>query len=110
MAPQPQQRRFPPETTRLALLWLVLLLLGGIELGLSFLPLSRLARPIVMLPAMAMIGVVAAGFMNVTKGPAIVRAFAIAALFWLLVLLALGSVDALTRIDYAVIPPSFPKA
>ena len=40
--------------------------------------------------------------MNVTRGPAIVRVFAVAALLWLLILLGLGSVDALTRIDYAV--------
>ena len=35
--------------------------------------------------------------------PVIVRAFAVAALLWLLVLLGRGSVDALTRIDYAVL-------
>src|ERR1700684_539526 len=92
----------PSETRRLTGLWLALLVLGGVEFGLSFLPLGRLARPLVMLPAIPMIVVVAVGFMNVTKGPAIVRAFAVAALFWLLILLGLGSIDALTRIDYAV--------
>jgi caa(3)-type oxidase subunit IV len=102
MAPQRQDRSFPPETGRLVFLWFALLLLGGIEFGLSFLPLSGLARPLVMLPAIPMIVVVAVGFMNVTKGPAIVRAFAVSALFWLLILLGLGSIDALTRIDYAV--------
>jgi hypothetical protein len=102
MSSQRQDQTFPPETGRLVLLWLGLLALGTIEFGLSFLPVARLARPLVILPAIPMIGVVAVGFMNVTKGPAIVRAFAVAALFWLLILLGLGSIDALTRIDYAV--------
>lgn len=102
MSPQRQQRTLPPETGRLVRLWLALLLLGGIEFGLSFLPLGHRARPLVILPAIPMIVAVAVGFMNVTKGPAIVRAFAVAALFWLLILLGLGSLDALTRIDYAV--------
>jgi hypothetical protein len=97
-----QNRSLPPETGHLVVLWLGLLALGAIEFGLSFLPWGRGARPLVILPAMAMIAVVAVGFMNVTKGPTIVRTFAIAALFWLLVLLGLGSVDALTRIDFAV--------
>lgn len=92
----------PPDVGRLVALWLALLALGAIEFALSFLPWGPGARPLVILPAIAMIAVVAVGFMNVTKGPTIVRTFAIAALFWLLVLLGLGSVDALTRIDVAV--------
>ena len=103
MASQRQKASFPPDATRLVWMWAALVLLGGLEFGLSFLPLTRHARPLVMLPALPMIVVVAVGFMNVMKGPVIVRAFAIAALLWLLVLLGLGSVDALTRIDYAVI-------
>ena len=101
MALPHENRSLPPETGHLVVLWLTLLALGAIELGLSFLPWEPGARPLVILPAMAMIVVVAVGFMNVTKGPTIVRAFAIAALFWLLVLLGLGSVDVLTRIDFA---------
>jgi cytochrome c oxidase subunit IV len=102
MSPPRRERAFPAETVRLLRLWTVLMLLGGIEFGLSFLPLPRAVRPLVMLPALPMIALVAVGFMNVTRGPAIVRVFAVAALLWLLILLGLGSVDALTRIDYAV--------
>ena len=40
--------------------------------------------------------------MEVKRGVVLVRAFAVAAIFWLLVLLGLGSVDALTRTDYHV--------
>lgn len=102
MSAQRQNRSLPPETRHLVLLWLALLALGAIEFGLSFLPWGRVARPLVILPAIPMIALVAVGFMNVTKGPTIVRMFAIGALLWLLVLLGLGSVDALTRIDFAV--------
>lgn len=102
MSPQGPNRSFPPEAGRLVLLWLALMVLGALEFGLSLLPLSHQARPLIMLPAIAMVTVVAVGFMNVTQGPTIVRTFAIAALLWLLILLGLGSLDALTRIDYPV--------
>jgi hypothetical protein len=46
--------------------------------------------------------VVGISFMEVKKGPPLVRAFALAALFWLLILLALGSADPLTRRNYPV--------
>lgn len=97
-----QNRSFPPETAHLLIVWLALLALGAAQFGLSFLIRDRTARPLIMLPATAMIAVVAMGFMNVTKGPTITRTFAVAALLWLLILLGLGSVDAFTRINYAV--------
>jgi hypothetical protein len=40
--------------------------------------------------------------MEINKGPVLVRAFAVGALFFLFVLLALGSVDPLTRTDYKI--------
>ena len=55
-----------------------------------------------MLLGVFMILTVAVGFMEVKRGVVLVRAFAVAAMFWLLVLLGLGSVDALTRTDYHV--------
>jgi hypothetical protein len=55
-----------------------------------------------MLPGAFMIVTVAVGFMEVKRGIVLVRVFAVAALFWLLVLLGLGSVDPLTRTDYRV--------
>ena len=80
--------------------WLLLLLLGAAEFGASFLPLPRSLRPLVMIPGVLMIILVAVRFMEVRKGPALIRAFAVAAMFWLFVLLALGSIDPLTRKDY----------
>lgn len=49
-----------------------------------------------------MAGVVAATFMHVGEGPGLIRMIAAAAVFWLVVILALGSLDALTRTDYPV--------
>ena len=80
--------------------WILLLVLGAAEFGASFLPLPRSLRPLVMIPGVLMIILVAVRFMEVRKGPALIRAFAVAAMFWLFVLLALGSIDPLTRKDY----------
>ena len=93
------------EIHRLLLIWLLLVVLGVLEWAASFLPLPRAWRPLLMIPAAIMVAVVAAGFMEVRRGPALVRLFALAAAFWLLVLLGLGSVDPLTRTDYHVPGP-----
>jgi hypothetical protein len=86
----------------LLLSWILLLLLGGMEFAISFLPLDRSFRPLVMIPGVLMVAVVAVSFMEVGKGPTIVRGFAVGAIFWLIVLLGLGSTDPLTRTDYQV--------
>jgi len=91
-----------PGMMRLSLVWGLLILLGGIELAASYLPLERSWRPLIMTPGVLMVLVVSIGFMEVKKGPVIVRAFAAAAMFWLFVLLALGSVDPLTRTNHYV--------
>jgi cytochrome c oxidase subunit IV len=92
-------------TPRFRHLWLsllVLLVLLAIELGLSFLPLDRSARPLVLIPAVLMVGTVGTMFMEVGRGPEIVRVFAVAGVLWLTILLGLGSLDPLTRTDYQV--------
>ena len=90
------------ELWRLFRIWLLLLVLGGAEFAASFLPIPRGFRPLVILPAALMVAIVALGFMEVKRGFVLVRAFAVAAMFWLLVLLGLGSADPLTRTDYRV--------
>jgi cytochrome c oxidase subunit IV len=87
---------------RLLLAWVLLMVLLAIEFGASFLPLDRSARPLVLIPAVLMVGVVGTIFMEVGRGPEIVRLFAVAALLWLSMLLGLGSLDPMTRIDYLV--------
>jgi len=92
-------------TPRFRRLWQalgLLLVLLAVELGMSFLPLNRGARPLVLIPAVAMVGIVGATFMEVRRGPGIVRLFAGAALLWLTILLGLGSLDPMTRTDYDV--------
>lgn len=92
-------------TARLRQLSLTLLLLFvilAIEFGIAFLPLSRAARPLILIPAALMVCIVGTVFMEIRQGPPIVRLFAIAGLLWLAILLGLGSLDPLTRRDYFV--------
>ncbi|MGB7043905.1 MAG: hypothetical protein WBD65_03010 [Methylocella sp.] len=91
-----------PRFRRLWLALLLLLVLLAIEFGVSFLPLDWAARPLVLIPAVLMVGVVGTVFMEVGRGPEIIRLFAIASLLWLSILLGLGSLDPLTRIEYLV--------
>jgi hypothetical protein len=95
---------------RILLMWILLLLIGAAELLTSYLPLAPAWRPVLLVPAVLMVIVVAVGFMEVCKGPAIIRAFAVASLFWLLVLLALGSADPLTRTNYLLMRTHDPSS
>ena len=100
--PNDRENAVPVEWPRLVWPWLALLLLGGLEFGASFLSFDRSLRPLLMMGAVLMVAIVAVCFMEAGKGPTIVRGFAVAAMFWLIVLLALGSMDPLTRTDYHV--------
>jgi cytochrome c oxidase subunit 4 len=95
---------------KLLLTWLALLALLALEIGASFLPLQRSDRPLILIPALAMVGVVAMIFMQVGRGPILVRLFAAAGVLWLVILLALGSLDPLTRTDYPVAAPTHAAA
>jgi hypothetical protein len=87
---------------RLLFGWLGLLALAAIELACSSLPLARSLRPLLLLPALLMVAIVAWLFMRVEAGPPIVRGFAIASIFWLIILLGLGMMDPMTRAIYPV--------
>jgi cytochrome c oxidase subunit IV len=93
---------------QLALAWVWLMVLLAIEVSASFLPVDRSARPLVLIPALLMVGVVGTIFMEVGRGPEIVRLFAVASLLWLSILLGLGSLDPMTRIVYSV-QTAYPK-
>jgi cytochrome c oxidase subunit 4 len=84
----------------LLICWLALLTVAAIEFGCAFSPLARLYRPLLLLPALCMVALVAFMFMGVRNGPAIVRIFAIAGVVWLTILLGLGMMDPLTRAIY----------
>ncbi len=80
----------------LVLAWGVLMLLLLAQIGTALL---------LHIPASAsLFGLVAAGvvavvFMRIRHGSALMHIFAVAGLFWLLVLLVLGTMDPLTRSD-----------
>jgi hypothetical protein len=90
---------------RLGLTWVSLLVLLGIEFGISRLSLDPALRPVILIPAVLMVGIAGTVFMEVRHGPAIVRLFAAASLLWLSVLLGLGSLDPMTRAMYYVQAP-----
>jgi hypothetical protein len=94
---------------RLLFTYVLLLALLGCEFGLSFLPIARDLRPLLLIPALVMVALVGVQFMQVRSGPTIVRLFAAAAVLWLILLLGLGSLDPLSRIQYPV-PGSEPAA
>jgi cytochrome c oxidase subunit IV len=85
---------------KIFLTWLALLGLLAVEVGVSLVPFSPAARPLILVPALAMLGVILMSFMQLGRGPVIVRLFVAAGLLWLLILLALGSLDPLTRVVY----------
>ena len=82
--------------------WVLLLVLLAAEFGASFLPLARSARPLILILVVLMVAAVGTMFMQVWRRPTIVRLFAVTALVWLSVLLGLGSLDPMTRIEYHV--------
>lgn len=86
----------------LLLTWLLLLVFLAAEFGASFLPLERAERPLILIPVVLMVMTVATMFMQVGRGPMIVRLFVVAGLIWLTILLGLGSLDPMTRTDHLV--------
>jgi cytochrome c oxidase subunit 4 len=90
------------EHRHLLLCWLGLLAIAALELGVSFIPFASSWRPLLLLPALGMVALVALMFMGIRAAPSIARGFAIAGLFWLTILLGLGMMDPLTRAMFAV--------
>ena len=88
----------------LLLTWAVMLILVGIQYGVSRLHFDPSLRPLLLIPAVVMVALAGIVFMEVRKGPEIVRLFAVASLLWLLILLGLGSMDPFTRVMYYVHP------
>ncbi len=80
----------------LVLVWIALLALTLIELGAALLGAGIIAPAIGLL----MVVLVASFFMRLPQAPALSHIFALAGVFWLLVLLGLTSLDAFTRSDY----------
>ena len=81
------------------LVWLVLLAMGGLEFGLAWVPGARWAVPCI---GLSMAALVALTFMRLGVSRGLPRVFAIAGIFWICVMLGLGSLDSFTRHDIPV--------
>jgi hypothetical protein len=88
--------------------WLLLVLLVGGEAAVTLLLPGRFTPMLVLLGAAAMLIVVGLAFMRLRRAPSLGQGFVIAALFWIAVLLGLGSMDPLTRVDVPVPVTRFP--
>ena len=81
--------------TRLLLAWIALCVLLAIEAGAAALHAGWLGWA----AAPVMVAVVALAFMHAAQASALARIFGVAGLFWVAILLLLGSVDYLARHD-----------
>lgn len=93
----------------LLLCWVALLVLGFGEFVVSTLHFAPSLHPLLLLPALGMVALVAAVFMRVRIAPALVRGCALAGLLWLLFLLGLGTMDPMTRAVYPVQGTELPQ-
>jgi hypothetical protein len=87
---------------RVVIVWLLLALLLAEEVGAAFAAPARIGPGMVLASGIAMVVVVGFGFMRLRSSPGLAQAFVVAVLFWLALLLGLGSMDPLTRTDYPV--------
>ena len=93
---------------RLGLVWLGMLVLLAGETALAVQVPGRFAPPLVLGIGILMVAAVGVVFMRLRAGPPLSRAFVVAALFWLAVLLGLGSMDPFTRTDYPLPVTRYP--
>lgn len=84
----------------LLLTWAGLMLLLAVEVAGTLLFGLGNAAPFI---GLLMAGLIATFFMHADEGPGLIRVFALAGAFWLCVLLGLGSLDAVTRVDHPVV-------
>jgi hypothetical protein len=81
------------------LVWLVLILMMGIEFAFGYVPALRATVPFI---GIAMAALVALTFMRLASSRGLPPIFAMAAVFWICVMLGLGSMDPFTRHDIPV--------
>ena len=91
-----------------AAVWLALGALFALELAGAFTGWGHAFGGLLLVPAAAMVLLVGFFFMRVRQAGRLARFFALAALFWLLVLLGLGSIDPMTRTVFPVTVTRYP--
>jgi hypothetical protein len=82
---------------RLALVWAFLMTVAGTEFVVSSIHIPMLDRPVLFIFAIIMVTTIGFEFMHARRAPLIAHGFMVAAVFWLIVLLGLSSMDILTR-------------
>jgi cytochrome c oxidase subunit 4 len=87
---------------RIWLCWAALLVLLAATTGAAFLPLGGFNAFVALAIAVCKALLVLIVFMELRRSSGLVRAFAVAGFFWLLILLTLTSADYLTRRDTTV--------
>jgi cytochrome c oxidase subunit 4 len=88
----------PPSISRLIAVYFTLICLLAGTAGSTMLPSGWWSTPIGLLVAFAKAFLIAYFFMNLRAQSALVRIFAIAGLFWLLIMMVLTSSDYLSRV------------
>ena len=87
--------------------WFALLLLFGVELLFASIPALRGVPPFI---GMAMAALVALTFMRLGSSRGLEPVFAVAGLFWLCIMIGLGTMDPFTRREVFSIFPHQPAA
>lgn len=87
---------------RLLIAWEVLLAALAAEIAISYLTPSPSTRLFVLAPAAAMIIILGAVFMEAMRGPTAIRLYIGAGILWLCILLGLGSLDPMTRVNHYI--------
>ncbi len=91
------------DLVKLTLIWAFLMAVAGGEWLVSGIHMRSENRAVIFLFSFLMVFTIGMGFMRLPKAPTIAIGFAVAGMFWLIVLLGLGSMDALTRNWYPVL-------
>ena len=90
------------ELIKLTVTWAFLLAVAGGEFLLSGRQIGMTNRPVLLVFAAVMVLTIGMIFMRLPSAPTIAKGFAVMAVFWLIVLFGLGTMDALTRSWYPV--------
>jgi cytochrome c oxidase subunit 4 len=85
--------KWPAPSLRLVVAWLVLMALGGLSFGLSFIRLGAANAAVSLVIAAIMVVIVAFGFMKLDQAHPLTRVFALVGLFWLTILFGLTATD-----------------
>ncbi|HJS86329.1 MAG TPA: hypothetical protein VJ779_12800 [Acetobacteraceae bacterium] len=87
---------------KLTLTWAFLMAVAGGEFVVSGMQMEMANRPVLLFFAGTMVFTVAMMFMHLATAPVVAKGFAVAGVFWLIVLFGFGAADMLTRNWYPV--------